>query len=373
MLKIESLWPGENETWWSWFCEHLVQAFDDALPPQYVIISDRDKGLLRAVETKLPGAYHAMCCQHIAESIHKRFGKEYKARFWQIARASSRSAFNTAVQAIQRDALEVEEYLSSIGYNTFALACFPYPRFGHDTSNIVESTNSVWREIRELPPLQLIHGIYQWSITTFRKRKDLKLAPGNSVLSNSTYRGYKSRESLARNYHVLASSETSFLVTTARGVEFIINLPVRAIGELLGSCSCKKYEEYLAPCSHAIACILYIGQDPYEYFFTYYGWETSKLTYEQSIKLVTIQGFELLKDEANQQVLPPIKRVKRGRPKVARIRATYQENKRIYNCSVCHQSGHNRRVCPNQPVEHGRAQRARDKLVEGKCYYYICV
>jgi hypothetical protein len=26
---------------------------------------------------------------------------------------------------------------------------------------------------------------------------------------------------------------------------------------------------------------------------------------------------------------------------------------------VCLQSGHNRRVCPNQPVEHGRAQRAR--------------
>jgi hypothetical protein len=33
---------------------------------------------------------------------------------------------------------------------------------------------------------------------------------------------------------------------------------------------------------------------------------------------------------------------------------------------VCRQPGHNRRVCPNQPIEHGRAQRARDRLVEGK-------
>jgi hypothetical protein len=63
---------------------------------------------------------------------------------------------------------------------------------------------------------------------------------------------------------------------------------------------------------------------------------SDKLTYEQSIKVVTIQGLEVLKDEANQQVLPPIKRAKRGRPKVARIWATYQENKRIYNCLVCH-------------------------------------
>ena len=334
-------------------------------------MSDRDKGLLQAVGSKLPGAYHAMCCQHIAENIHKRFGKDYKARFWQIARASTQSAFDTAIQALQRDAPEVEEYISSIGYNTFAFMHFPYARFGHDTSNIVESTNSVWRDIRELPPLQLINGIYQWYIKTFYKRRSLKITSGNSMLSNCAYRGYKSRESNARSYHILVTSETSFLVTTAKGAEFLVNLPIRVTGELLGSCSCKKYQDYLAPCSHAIACILYIGQDPFEYFFMYYGWETSKLTYEQSIKLVTIQGLKVLRDEAGQLVLPPIKRAKRGRPKVARIRPIYQENKRIYICSVCHQSGHNRRLCPNQPVEHGRAQRARDQLVEGKYYSYI--
>ena len=58
---------------------------------------------------------------------------------------------------------------------------------------------------------------------------------------------------------------------------------------------------------------------------------------------------------------------RRGRAKVARIRANYKDKKREYHCSVCLQSGHNRRVCPNQPVEHGRAQMARDQLVvEGK-------
>jgi hypothetical protein len=81
---------------------------------------------------------------------------------------------------------------------------------------------------------------------------------------------------------------------------------------------------------------------------------------------VTLQGLKVLRDEADQQMLPPIKRAKRGRLKVTRIRPTYKEDKRIYICPVCHQSGHNRRLCPNQPVEHGRAQRARDRLVDGK-------
>ena len=70
----------------------------------FVIISDRDKGLLNAVKSELPNASHAMCCQHIAENIHKKFGREYKAPFWQIARAGSDIAFDIAVQALQRDA-----------------------------------------------------------------------------------------------------------------------------------------------------------------------------------------------------------------------------------------------------------------------------
>jgi hypothetical protein len=41
---------------------------------------------------------------------------------------------------------------------------------------------------------------------------------------------------------------------------------------------------------------------------------------------------------------------------------------------VCRQSGHNRRVCPNQPIEHGRAQRAQDQLVEGKyTLIFMCI
>ena len=92
-----------------------------------VIISDQEKGLLNTVKSKLPGVYYAMCCQHIVENIHKKFGKQYKAPFWRIAQAGSERAFNIAVQALQNKAPEVEEYISSIGYKNFAFACFPRP------------------------------------------------------------------------------------------------------------------------------------------------------------------------------------------------------------------------------------------------------
>ena len=84
-------------------------------------------------------------------------------------------------------------------------------------------------------------------------------------------------------------------------------------------------------------------------------------TYKEPIQPVIIQELQVL---AGDFIYPPIKRLKRGRPKVARIRANYSTEKRTYNCSECLQPRHNRRVCPNQPVEHERAQRARDELVE---------
>lgn len=79
-----ALVPGENEKWWSWFCEHLALAFDSDLLHEYVIISDRDRDLVNAAGSKLPGAHRAMCCQHIAENIHKKISRGYKPLFWQI-------------------------------------------------------------------------------------------------------------------------------------------------------------------------------------------------------------------------------------------------------------------------------------------------
>ena len=369
-----ALVPIENEQWWGWFCEHLVNAFDDDLPDQYVIISDRDKGLLNAVKSELPGACHAMCCQHIAENIHKKYGRDHKAIFWQIARAPCESSFNIAIQALRQDGPQVEEYLQSIGYENFAFARFPHPRFGHDTSNIVESVNSLWRDIRELPPLQLLNGIYQWTLTAMYERQREPPNRGNSALSNTAYKQYKHRESSARGFSVIASSDTDFMVTTSRGIDYIVHLPpadlvqsdrlsdrLNAVQE--GSCSCGRYKDYQAPCSHAISCIIYLSMDPFDYFHPYYQWDVAKRTYAVLLQPISLQGLQPL--GGHDEILPPVKRIKRGRPKVTRIRVTHKEKTRVYHCAVCQQPGHDRRLCPNQPVEHGRAQRARDQLLEG--------
>jgi hypothetical protein len=134
----------------------------------------------------------------------------------------------------------------------------------------------------------------------------------------------------------LRSSDTDFMVTTSQWIDYIVNLPPadmlnRPSAFQEGFCSCGKYKDYQAPCAHAIACITYLGTDPYAYFYPHYRWEVLKRTYQVPLLPVTLQGLQPL--QGHDDVLPPIKRTKRGRPKVTRIRMKYSENTRIYHCS----------------------------------------
>jgi hypothetical protein len=62
------------------------------------------------------------------------------------------------------------QYLSGIPKETWSRAYQPYPRYGHDTSNIIESLNSSWGDIRQLPPLQAMDAIYSYTMKMFYER-----------------------------------------------------------------------------------------------------------------------------------------------------------------------------------------------------------
>jgi hypothetical protein len=80
---------------------------------------------------------------------------------------------------------------------------------------------------------------------TWYKRSQLRPDPGNSVLSNKAYQVYKDQESDARSFQVLPSSDTRFLVTTAQGFQYIIDLLPVTLDRLIGYCSYRKYDDYM--------------------------------------------------------------------------------------------------------------------------------
>jgi hypothetical protein len=64
------------------------------------------------------------------------------------------------MKEIQVQSKPAFEYLMAIKKTLWTTVYKTYPRFGHDTSNIIESVNSSWDGICQLPPLLAMDAIY---------------------------------------------------------------------------------------------------------------------------------------------------------------------------------------------------------------------
>lgn len=150
---------GENLDSWSYLMHHLKTAIPETM--KSTIMSDRDKGLISAEEILGPGIFRAHCCFHIRENFKTRFGIRLTEKyFWSIAESKTPYDFNTRLQQLRFEKAPAAEYLEGINRELWVTAFFPGKRYGHHTSNIVESLNKTFVFTRELPILDLLNEIW---------------------------------------------------------------------------------------------------------------------------------------------------------------------------------------------------------------------
>jgi hypothetical protein len=131
----------ENRESWEWFFQHLRRAIPAVSLEECTLISDRDKGLLVAERMLGPTVIAAHCCYHLRENFTEKFGRALASHFWAVARAQIDVAYFAALEKLREVKLATTEYLENASLETWAEALFRGCRYGHDTSNIVESVN----------------------------------------------------------------------------------------------------------------------------------------------------------------------------------------------------------------------------------------
>ena len=105
--------------------------------------------------------------------------------FWAAVYACTSAAFKAALTKIRELKAGCAEYIEAIPATSWATYAFPAPRYGHITSNIVESANSMWKDARELPALELLVRVWQSSMTTFYERNQLAQSTTTELLTPS--------------------------------------------------------------------------------------------------------------------------------------------------------------------------------------------
>ncbi|XP_042512543.1 uncharacterized protein LOC122087456 [Macadamia integrifolia] len=334
----------ENDESWMWFLSelHKLIEMNTESIPQLTFLSDGQKGIVDAVKRKFPSASHGFCMRHLSESIGKEFKNSRLVNLlWKASYSITTIGFKEKMAEIEEVSPEAGKWMQQIPPSRWAVAYFEGTRFGHLSSNI-EEFNKWILEACELPIIQVIEWIHSKLMGVFSERRAKgygwmsKLAPSAEIRITEAINH-------ASAYRVLRSDEVEFEVLSAERSD-IVNIGTRC-------CSCRDWQHYGLPCSHAVAALKSCRKDVYDFSDKCFTVAKYRETYSQAINPVPdksewSKASEGPVDEDNRLVRPPKFRRPPGRPEKKRLCIEdLNREKHTVHCSRCNQTGHYKTTC----------------------------
>ncbi|CAK9145011.1 unnamed protein product [Ilex paraguariensis] len=340
----------ENDESWMWFLSELHKALEMNIEtiPQLTFLSDGQKGIVDAVKRKFPTSSHAVCMRHLSESIGKEFKNSRLVQLlWRAAYSTTNIGFKEKLAEIEEVSSEAAKWLQQFPPSRWALIYFEGTRYGHLSSNI-EEFNRWILEARELPIIQVIERIHGKLMAEFEECRS-KSKSWFSVLAPSAERRMNEATDRASTYQVLRSDEVEFEVLSSERSD-IVNIGTH-------SCSCRDWQLYGIPCSHAVAALISCRKDMYAFTEKRFTVASYRETYSEEIhpipgKIEWKKEGETPMDDDIRVVRPPKFRRPPGRPEKKRMCVEdLNREKHTVHCSRCNQTGHYKTTCKAETMK----------------------
>ncbi|XP_038717385.1 uncharacterized protein LOC120010664 [Tripterygium wilfordii] len=338
----------ENDDNWMWFLSELRNLLESNTGnmPKLTIISSRQKGILDAVEANFPTAFHGYCMLHLIECFRKDFNSSMLVNmFWEAAYALTANEFEQKMSLIQDMSSEAASWIRKFPQEQWATAHFEGRRFGHLTTNVVESLSTWLQEASGLPIVQMIESMRRQLMICFNERRE-KSVEWESVLVPYAEKQVCDAIEKAPTCQVIRATNSEFEVLSSEG-SFIVDVHARR-------CTCFGWQLNGLPCSHAVAALLCCRQNVVRFAESFFTVGTYRKAYSQTIHPVPdrslwqgmLEGFQNNKEQGGLIINPPKGLRPPGQPKKRRVRKEDSSNpKRIVHCSRCNQTGHFRTTC----------------------------
>ncbi|XP_022857028.1 uncharacterized protein LOC111378093, partial [Olea europaea var. sylvestris] len=338
----------ENDENWMWFLSELHNLLETNIGnmPRLIFLSNRQNGIVDAVESNFPTAFHGFCLHHLSENFRKEFNNSVLVHLlWEAANALTVWEFETKLLEIEEMSPDAAFWVRRIPPHLWATSHFEGTRFGHLTANIVESLNSWILEASGLPVVQMMECIRRQLMTWFNERRETSMQ-WTSLLVPSAERHISEALERAHNYQVLRANEAEFEVISNEGTN-IVDIRNRR-------CSCRGWQLCGLPCSHAVAALLSCRQNVHRFTESCFTVATYRKTYSQTIHPIPDRTLwqEMSQGSQNEGsgedivVNPPktLRPLGQTRKKQTR-REDRNRVKRVVHCSRCNQTGHFRTTC----------------------------
>ncbi|XP_050229196.1 uncharacterized protein LOC126678336 [Mercurialis annua] len=326
----------ENDVSWNWFFTNIKSVF--GVREKMCIISDRHDSIKKAIESVFEGeVQHDICIFHLLNNVKYKFKKQHKKikdLFMAAARSYTKTEFKIHMDELHKISPKLTEYLNEVGLKKWAVSHSVNKRYNILTSNTIESFNAAVNRTRELPVTMLMEYlrnlVQRWSC------KNKNLAKGTFTKLSTKYETiFRENYLESMELKVDGTSDEYIFSVIDLGSTFTVNMKDR-------TCTCNKFQVDMLPCRHASAVCYDKHQDPHEYCSNYFTNEKMLATYEEVVYPVNKEDtWDIPTEVENYIVLPPVGRIKAGRPKKRRIKGVVEHQTQ----NRCTAYGHNRKTC----------------------------
>ncbi|CAK8538229.1 unnamed protein product [Lathyrus sativus] len=225
---------------------------------------------------------------------------------------------------------DVLRWIDSIPAEKWTRAFDGGRRWGHMTTNLVESMNVVFKGTRNLPITALVRATYYRLRSLFVERGgkwSVVLNSGQTFTDNCL--------------NVFSVQETMDHGEGKPMGHYKVDL-------LNGWCDCGKFQAFRVPFSHVIAACSNVRHDACALLSDVYRVTNLFGVYNASFPVMSCDEYWPVYEGDQICHNPRMWRNKKGRPVNTRI-TTEMDNfdKLERKCSMCRQTGHNRTRCPN--------------------------
>ncbi|XP_022973906.1 uncharacterized protein LOC111472539 [Cucurbita maxima] len=342
----------ESDENWMWFISELRKLLGvntDSMP-RLTILSERQRGMVEAVETHFPSAFHGFCLRYVSENFRDTFKNTKLVNiFWNAVYALTAAEFDSKIAEMVEISQEVITWFQHFPPQLWAVAYFEGVRYGHFTLGVTELLYNWALECHELPIVQMMEHIRNEMASWFNERREIGMR-WTSILVPSAEKRIAEAIADARCYQVLRANEVEFEIVSTERTN-IVEIHSRV-------CSCRCWQLYGLPCAHAAAALMSCGQNAHLFAEPCFTVASYRETYSKMIYPILDKSLWKESDEgeggakADITIRPPKIRRPPGRPKkkVPRVE-NLKRPKRIVQCGRCHLLGHSQKKC-TMPMGH---------------------
>ncbi|XP_048604967.1 uncharacterized protein LOC111211463 [Brassica napus] len=347
----------ENDINWAWFVNYLKVDLQLSDGSNLTFISDKQKGLVKAVHLELPNAEHRMCARHILGNWKRdSHDPQLERLVLEIARSYTLGDFIEHTNALKSYNQLAHQTLQATNPHTWSGAYFKVGSCCNDNlNNLNESFNKTICEAMRKPLLGMLEDI---------RRKCMVRTTKRSIIANRLKTRYTKRAHIAIETAIAKSQDCIRYMATGDVYEIDYHNCSYSVDMGLKTCGCGMWQLNGIPRNHAACVITAKKQKIVDYVSDYYTTIRWRKTYDCSIR--PVEGMKLWPMLNRLPVLPPPNRLgNRGRPSTYARRKIANESsssssktklsreKRVMIFSNCREEGHTKPRCskPSVPPE----------------------